>query len=361
MLDILKTLLAWRRPIIALTFAAGVLTAGISLLLHNYYRSTTIFLAGNPEQFRPEVLFGKGGASAAIYGGSHDIDRVLAIAESNELIDYLVDTFQLYDHYRIDPENPKAIYKVRMKFRSLYEVKKTKLDVIELTVEDRSPELAAAMANAARERINSITQRIIKDNQWKTFNSYQQNLAHKTTELQFLGDSLATLRQKYGIFNTAEQSQTLTAQFIVSQSQYFRNKGRLEAMRVNPRIPRDSVAFAEVLVRGLEQELDSLRKNLGELNEGQIYLSILENQYYAANGQYGDDLERAKLLDATLQSEIPTLYLIERAEVPVVKSRPRRSIIVVMAGVVAFFMSVLGVLLFESYRNVNWREFFSGV
>lgn len=115
------------------------------------------------------------------------------------------------------------------------------------------------------------------------------------------------------------------------------------------------------MVRGLEQELDSLRKNLGELNEGQIYLSILENQYYAANGQYGDDLERAKLLDATLQSEIPTLYLIERAEVPVVKSRPRRSIIVVMAGVVAFFMSVLGVLLFESYRNVNWREFFSGV
>ena len=98
LLDILKTLLAWRRPIIALTFAAGVLTAGISLLLHNYYRSTTIFLAGNPEQFRPEVLFGKGGASAAIYGGSHDIDRVLAIAESNELIDYLVDTFQLYDH-----------------------------------------------------------------------------------------------------------------------------------------------------------------------------------------------------------------------------------------------------------------------
>lgn len=125
-------------------------------------------------------------------------------------------------------------------------------------------------------------------------------------------------------------------------------------MRVNPRISRDSVAYSEALVNGLKQEMDSINRKMALLNEGQVLLSVLETQYFSANGQLGEDLERAKLLQAAFSAVVPSIILVEAAEVPVVKIRPKRSILVITAGMLAFLMSVLAILLFHVYRNTDW-------
>lgn len=360
LLAVIQTIWAWRRAVLGVSLAAGLATAGISLLLPNYYRSTTVFLAANPNQARPEILFGKGNAGTELYGGGNDIDRLLSIAESNELIDYLVDSFQLYEHYRINPNHPKASHKVRLKFRSLYEIKKTKLDAVELSVEDRDPQLAAAISNAARERINELGEGIIKENQRKTLESYRENIQVKDAQLKVLGDSLARLRNQFGIYNLLEQSRQYSEQIVMSEALLDRGKGRLESMRANPRISRDSVAYTEAFVNGLQREVDSLKVRFQRFNEGQLALTTLETQYFAANGQYGEDVERAKLLDATLQAQVPALYVVEPAEVPVEKSRPKRSIIVLTAGVLAFLMSILAILLLDAYREFDWKALIHG-
>ncbi len=358
LLGILNILFQWRKPLIGLSFLVAVVTAAISLLLPNYYRSTTVFVASNPNLARPEIFFGKGNMGADLYGSDDDIDRILAIAESNELIDHLVDSFDLFVHYRINPENPKASYRVRMRFRKLYEVKKTKFNVLELSVEDRAPELAAAIANAAREQINRIGEGLVKSGQKATLESYEANIRNKSAQVKILGDSLAKIRARFQIFNTAAQSEDLTEQLVETQSLFYRQKGRLEAMRTNPRISRDSVAYTEALVNGLQQEMDSINHKMSSLNEGQVLLAVLENQYFSANGQLGEDLERAKLLQAAYSAVVPAIILVESAEVPVVKIRPKRSILVITAGLLAFLMSVLAILLVHAYRNTDWRLIF---
>jgi tyrosine-protein kinase Etk/Wzc len=120
LLGVIKNLYHRRRFIIYTCIAAGVLTAGISLLLPNYYRSTTVFLAGSPDQANPQLLFSQGTREAGYYGTENDIDRILTLAESNELIYFLVDSFQLYEHYKINKDRPKASFKVEGRvFRSL--------------------------------------------------------------------------------------------------------------------------------------------------------------------------------------------------------------------------------------------------
>ena len=101
LLDVIKTLFRWKKFILTSCLIAGVGSAIIVLLLPSYYKASTIFLAVSPDQATPELLFTDGGIAPELYGNESDIDRMLTIAESNQLADYLIDSFSLYEHYDI--------------------------------------------------------------------------------------------------------------------------------------------------------------------------------------------------------------------------------------------------------------------
>ena len=159
LLGVLKTLFKWKKQIFLVCLIAGIGSVIISLLLPVYFQATTVFLAASPDQAKPELIFGSGTLEGEYYGNENDIDRILTIAESSELFDFLIDTFNLYQHYKIDSTANRAPYRVKKKLAKLYDVAKTKRDAIELSVEDQDKELAAAIANTARRKINEILQR----------------------------------------------------------------------------------------------------------------------------------------------------------------------------------------------------------
>lgn len=358
LLGVVRTLYQWRKQILGLSIAAAVGTAVISLLMPNFYKTTTVFLAANPDLVRPDVLYGKS-VGGQPYGSGNDIDRILTIAESNELADYLIDTFKLFEHYRIKPDQPRSYMYARKKLFSRLEISKTKRDAIELTFEDTDPELASRIANAAREHINYLSQEVLKANQRQNLASYETSIKAKEVILNELADSLTRLRARYKIYNTRQVSSDLSQRYTYAKGNYFRYKGKLEAMRVNPRIPRDSVAFTDAVVKGYKMESDSIQMDLSRLAGGEAQLMLMETRYYTSNGQLGDEVEKAKMLRSALETDVPSLLLIEAAEVPVVKSRPKRSMLVVMAGAIAFIVAAFGVLLFDAYRENKWGETFN--
>ena len=48
--------------------------------------------------------------------------------------------------------------------------------------------------------------------------------------------------------------------------------------------------------------------------------------------------------------------IVEVAEPPLLKSRPKRSILVLASVLAAFLFSVLGVLIAEAYRDFKWQD-----
>ncbi len=356
LLGVAQTLWKWRRPIIIVCLIAVIGTAGASLLMPNYYQATTLFFAASPDQSKPELVFNQGNLRSEYYGNANDIDRLITIAESNELVSFLVDSFQLYEHYKIDPESPRAPFRVREKFFSLYEIKKTKRDAIALSIEDKDKKFAARMAKAAREKIDETAQALIKEGQQKAIHTFETEVKMKQKQLQILGDTLNKMRQIYGLYNTVAQTESLTAQQSEAEAKLVRNQTRLEVLKGTAGVPRDTIVMLTALVKGLETEVQNLSQKILLLNQGIAPINTLEKQYYESNLSLSLDLERLKMWKAVYESYVPTTILIEEAEVPIIKSRPKRSILVLTAGALAFIFSAFAVLLFDAYQHVKWFE-----
>jgi uncharacterized protein involved in exopolysaccharide biosynthesis len=68
-------------------------------------------------------------------------------------------------------------------------------------------------------------------------------------------------------------------------------------------------------------------------------------------------LERYNQILAAFNTNIPAVQIVEMAEPPMMKSRPKRSMIVVGAVLAAFLFTLFAAFLADAYRDVNWKEF----
>lgn len=360
LLDVLRTLFRWKKAILYLCLAAGVVSVIVVLLVPVYYQASTIFFVASPDQSKPELIFGNSQTEPEIYGNESDIDRLLTIAEGNELVEYLIDSFQLYQHYGIDTAGAKAPYYIKLKFFDLYEVQKTKRDAIQLSIEDRDRKLAREITRAAREKINIIAQDLVKASQEKKIKTYEASIKSKEVQLRAIGDSLVQLRKKYGIFNTLAQSEILTSELTGAEGKLAFTQARLNNLEGNASVPRDSIIKLRSQQAGLEQQVSKLSSKLELFNEGVAEVDVYTSQYEEATQALSGEKEKLKQYQATYQANIPALVLVEEAELPIIKSRPKRTLIVLASVAVAFFFGIVGVLLFDNYRDINWRDIYQG-
>lgn len=364
LLGVFSSIYRWRKAIRNICLITLIGSIVITLLLDNYYKATTIFYPASPELANPELIFGYTSKVTDYFGSDRDLDRLVEISVSNEVVDYMVAKFRLYDHYDIDSTSKEGPHKVRKRFRKLYSVLKNRNDAIELSIEDTDPQLAAAMANAARDKINAIGQRLIKNSQATLLATFEDNMTRKRTELAILGDSLNTLKKFYNIYDAGSQGGQLAQNLTKAESEIIRGRARLEILENNPLIPQDTIQYIKADVRAYERELARLtspnvkddRLNLERFNEGLPKVSILGDLHFQGRKQLSYDLERYNQIMAAYKTDIPALQLVEIAETPRIKSRPGRTVIVLASVVAAFFFSILGALIADAYKEVNWRE-----
>jgi len=355
LLDVVTILFKWKAPIIWTTAVAAILTIIISLTLPNYYKATTIFYAASPDLAKP-IPVGPMEKDIDYYGEPEDLDRLFSLAVSNEVADFMIEKFDLYAHYDINPESKKGPYKIKKKFFKLYKTQKTKYDAINLSVEDIDPEIAASIANEAREKVNRMAQNLIKESQAKLLKSYLDNIAGKERDLEFLNDSLSRKRAQYGIYNSESQGEVLAGLQANTEGRLNNMKARLEIYNKKSGRFRDSINFISAAIAGFEAQNNTLNAKLNTFNEGLALVMTLEKEQEEFGEQLSLDKERYKQLLSTYNNEFSGLHVVEWADIPIVKSRPKRSIYVIAAVMIAFLFSVIGVLLLETYKSINWKE-----
>ena len=356
LLDIVKVLFQWKKPIAYLCIGIGVLTTLISLLLPNYYQSTTIFYASSMDQAKPGHIFGTSTTDTDFYGNDHDNDRLLTIAGSNEVADYIIERFDLYAHYDIDTTNEKAPFKVKEKFAKYYNVIKTKRDAIELSMEDIDKEQAAQIVNAAREKIDELYTKVVKDQLNELKASLEKNIADKERSLAQVSDSLIHYRNTYGVYNTLSQGEVFAEQILSTESKLSRESARLSALEKNRAVSRDTINLLKANTLGYRNELKTIQEKLMLFNQGISKVTVLEREQKELGNRLGFQKVQLSQLLTTTESAMSGINLIEAGTVPVMKSRPKRSLIVVSAVLATFLFSVIGVLLFDTYKDVDWQD-----
>lgn len=340
LIDIWKLLWDNIRRIAVVGLSVGIVAVLITLVLPDYYKATTVFYAASPDLSMPSPI-NNSNEKINVYGNDYDIDRMLSISQSYELMQHLIQKFNLYNHFEIDSSASKSKHKIQEKFASLYQVMKTKYGAISLSVEDKDPVMAAAIADEAREKISEIAQNLIKESQKKTLLSYKNNISEKAAFLAYLNDSLKVQKEKYGIIDLTSQAEVLAINFADVNLSLNDKKGMLDKMK-ELKIPADSINMISARIAGLEKKKNEIDKQLKNYNEGAAKVRSLESQVGLLNGQLGMLTERYNQLNATYLSPFTTIHVVESADVPVIKSRPKRTFIVLGA---IFLSAVLMALL----------------
>lgn len=356
LLDVLRVFFKWKRPILIFTGAAAIISVVASLLLPNYYQAETIFYAASPDLQSPATIFGDSNKDLEFFGEGEDRDRLLQAANSNDLFNYMVQTFHLYQHYDIDSTQLKAPYKMRKRFAKHFKVIKNERDAIVLSVEDKDRELAAKMANTARDKVNEIGNKLLRGSQKQIIESFRQQIEQKEKILKNIADSMAVYRTKYGIFDAKYQSKVIAELTPKLNANLAREKVFLKMFQQQG--IRDSIRVYKTKIAATEQQIKSLSNETkgSSFSTGISKLKQLEAVERTMSQELAEERVKYEKYKAAFLVPKPALFVQDIAEVPVVKSRPKRSFIVLGVTFLAFLISLLGVFVLEYNKDVDWKS-----
>ena len=356
LVDVFGLIVRHRRRLLQVVGAGFVLGVLVALLSPVYYAATTTFLAASPDLNNPSKIFATDRVD--LYGGGDDVERVISAAESEGTVGFLIDSFDLYAVYDVDPDGRYAETEVREELAEHYTVRRTKYDEIEITVEDRDPRRAAAMANAARDRSAAVIQATSQLGQRDMAALFARSVEAKTARLAALSDSLSDLSARYGVLDPVIQGQELaglrnsTERSIGVDSVVaaeLRRTGAGGALR-------DSVLVIEARLQANRASRATIDRQIGDFTVGSARAKTYLKQYDILSDQLTYDLQRQQRVESIMDSPGPVIYVNDPARVPDRKSRPARTFIVVGITLAAAVFAVLGLLLYDSYKRVDWQR-----
>jgi capsule polysaccharide export protein KpsE/RkpR len=164
------------------------------------------------------------------------------------------------------------------------------------------------------------------------------------------------LRQNFGVIDPEKQTEAITKTAVESESNYARNKAKWDVLKKSPNVSADTLAFLEANVKGFEEEMKANSLMLKKYNQGFNSVSALKEFYENERDQVGKDRQRAMQLQIAFNTKISALILVESGNVPIVKSRPKRSVLILSAALIAFIFSIIAVLLIDNYKNIDWND-----
>lgn len=354
LIDVVSLIYKNRKKIIIASLLAGLVSAAISLLLPNYFKSTTVFYPASSDLAKP-MLVGNEQINRNYYGDGKDIDRLLSIAHSTQMANYLINNFNLYEHYDIDSTNKRGPAQMMTKLFKLYKPIKSKYDAIELSVEDVDKNLAANMANSAREKISDFSQNVIKESQKRLLTNYEDNINEQEKELTLISDSLNKTMAKYEIYDATSQGKTFGEMLPNAENKVFKSQSKLDSWLKNGGA-QDSIIKMKSELAGFKSQYENLKTRIKLFNDGYTSVLYLAKEQDMIAKQLTIDKAKHALLQSTYDSPFASIHLVQKAEVSQIKSRPKRSLIVIGITLITGILSVLYILLLNQFKVQGWRE-----
>lgn len=359
LIETIGILFRWRFYLIGLVVSTAILSIGMTFLLDEYYTAYATFVPTNEEQ----KLFDSAG-NLSLYGNDDAVSRALIFAESAPLVDHMIQKFDLAIRYEIDINTPKGRNKVEKRFRKLYDVKRNKHSGIEMSIQDTDPVVAAEMIQEALYKIEKLYREATSGNKELIKITYEKAIAEKEVELQTVSDTLTILRRKFNIYDVESQSEVLSTIITNSETQLVEDRAKLSIFQ-KMSAPRDSIINVTARIQAGIRKLELLRggnndietsANIYAFNRGRDEIIYWETKISNLNEELSYIITQFAKFKTHAYSNISGIIVLEPVQIPRVKSYPIRSFIVVVATLACIVLGVIGVLIIDSYKKVNWKE-----
>ena len=310
------------KTLIAVGFLAAVAASGVSLMLDEYYESTVVMFATSQHSLGEQFFEETKKNDLLAFGETEDAERLLQILNSHRIRNRIIEKYDLYTHYDIDPSEPGAKTDMALTYGSNVSANLTRFGSIRVQVLDTDPELARDMANNMAFLVDSVANNMRNERAKEAYKLAIGALAKTSEQIAQAEDSLATLHAR-GIYDFETQVEGLTAQYGMAVA-----SGRSAAANV------------------LKNDLERLGTLANGFNNLSAYLE-------AAYEQQSLLKKRVELMRVDAETQLSTSFIVDYASAADKKAKPVRWLIVVMTSVVAVGAAFLAMLASDTLQRAQ--------
>ncbi len=254
------------------------------------------------------------------YGDVDDAERLLQVLGSTAIRDKVVERFDLFEHYEIDEDDKYRNTNLRRIYNSNISSRRTPYGAVEVGVRDKSPEMAADMANEIAALADTIQNDIRQQRALLAYQVARQRYENMMYEINTTRDSLATL-MSMGIYQYNAQAERLTQQLAIDLS-----AGNTRGVRI------------------IQEQLDAIREYGGSFITQKEHLEQTSRNLHVVQRI----MQEAR---ADLDNFVSFKFLIDDAFIAEKKVYPTRWLIVFMAAFAAGVMGVFALMTYEHLLN----------
>lgn len=371
--DYLAVIVKWRKLIMVSFVTVCVIASIVSLVLPKWYKATATLLPPSDQASSPfglaSMLSELPISNLGVPGLRSPFDVFKAILESRTVAEVIVNKLNLVEIYH-KKNVEDAVTTLWNRSRVEIAVEGT----ISITVEERDPELAAEIANCYVQELDKLNQRVNVTKAKNTRLFIEERLIE-------VGEDLAKAEEALRDFQREHKAVSLPDQVAAAIQTAAEIKSKQVELEVEQGVLSKVMSSAHPEVIRLKFQIEELQKQLDELifatpedleidevdkPEGRNYsiplsevpsvglqlarltrdLKIQEAVFELLTQQY----EQSKIQEA---KDTPTVQVLDRAVPPERRSRPKRKVIVLVAGVLSLFASIFYIYLKEYLHRLN--------
>ena len=351
LLDLLQTIVDNLRLLVLGPLAVGVTALGISFLIPPTYTAKTQFLPPQQQQSAAASMLASlgslGGLAGAVGGIKNPADQYLAYMKSVTLQDSLIDRFKLLERYEA-----KTKTEARLELNENVRATSGKDGLISVEVDDEDPRFAAELANAHVEELGKLLGKLATTEAQqrrlffeKQLNQAKDKLIQAEIALKATGVSGGVLKSNpaSALAAVAGLQAAVTAQEV-----------KLGAMRgylaeTAPDFKQAMNELANLRAQLGKEEKDTPSNGAKATSEGDYITKYREFKYHETLFElFSKQFELAKVDEAR---EGAVIQVLDAAQAPDRKSKPKKAIIAIIATLASGFALLLFVFVRQALAN----------
>ena len=353
LLDLAITLAKHKKLILGVPMIAAIVVAIYSFIIPPTYTADTQMLPPQQQSSASAMLsqLGALGGMAGVAGIKNPNDTYVAMLKSRTIQDNMIKRFRLQAVYKT--KTPET---TRKALNGATTVKVGKDGIIGISVDDKSPHRAAMLANGYVDELQQLTQvfAVTEASHRRLF--YEKQLLQAKQNLGDAEIALKQLQEKTGIIHLDAQAQLGIGTAAGLKGQIAMREVELGAMRTfatgnNPDYIR------------IQQTLSGLKAQLNKVETGTVvpskvpeagleYIRKVRDLKYAETiyEMLAKQFEMAKIDEA---KESSVIQVLDKAVVPEQKSKPKRTMMVLLSALATGFLTILYAFIKEALNNAK--------
>jgi len=312
----------WRKPIILVSIAAALISAVVSLLLKERYKSSVVLYAEQQHSFGAQLLEDVQKEDLLTFGEEEDAERLLQVINSDQVRNKIIEKYQLWEVYDIQHDQRGSNTLIAKEYKENVSAELTKFGSIEVAVLDEKPERARDMANDIALFADSVANHMRSNRAMTAFKYAEASLQSALHEVQVMEDSMRVL-QEMGVYSYIDQIAALTEMYGTAIAGGHPDRAQL-----------------------LKSQMDFLSKY------GTTYVN-LETNLKEAYEKLNVLRKRYDLMKIDVDSNISVMRVVDYASAADKKSFPIRWLIVSMSTLSAFVFTFIMLLIIENFKRLS--------